>query len=60
MYYGWSGYVLAHISVTTLAKDFKFAGACNSSKVVVSNGGLNRKIGCQRNTVGLVMEGHNW
>ena len=36
--YGQSGYILAHISMTTWARDFKFA-----AKIVVGNGGLNSK-----------------
>ena len=40
------GIFFAYISMTTQARDFKFAGAIvhNCSRVVVGNGGLNSKI----------------
>ena len=55
-YYGQSGYILAHISMTTRARDFKFAGAIVQRLYLVMVALL--KIGCQRNMVGFVTEGH--
>ena len=53
------GIFFAYISMTTRARDFKFAGAIvhNSSKVVVGNGGLNSKI-FQRIMHGFLVDGH--
>ena len=56
-YNGRSGYILAHISMTTQARDFKFAGAIVQRLYLVMV--ALTKIGCRRNMVGSVMEGHN-